>query len=273
MQSSFSEVSLFTILISTLLILLFAAIIIYFIFLYQKKRYRHERELLELHETFSKTLLQSKLEIQEQTLDHIAKELHANFGHIVSLININLSELLSRPTESMKEGIIETKSLAKQLLTEMKALSASLNTDHIMHIGFVDALNNELERLAKLKKYQIRFTKCGEEYRLPAEHEIILFRLCQEIFNNTVKYAKASAITVSINYQPSHFLLEITDNGIGFNLEIVSSQSAAKESTGFVNMKKRAKLINAELIINSGDEGGTSIHISIPRNLTTKNEG
>jgi len=264
MQSSLSEVSFLTILVSTLLILLFSGVIIYFLFLYQKKRYHHEREVIELRESFSQTLLQSKLEIQEQTLDHIAKELHANFSHLVSLININLSEILPQGTSPMKESIIETKSLAKQLLSELKALSASLNTDHIMHIGFVSAVDNELARLTKAKKYKVSFTKTGEEYRLSPEHEIILFRLCQEVFNNIMKYAKATSVFVLISYQPDHMTMEITDDGIGFDVGKAMNTSAEKQSTGLVNMKKRAKLINAEIFIESRENAGTTIKIIIP---------
>lgn len=265
MQTSFSEVSVLTVLVSTILLVIFGSIIIYFIFLQQRKRYRHEREVLELREVFSQTLLQSKLEIQEQTLDHIAKELHANFSHLVSLININLSEILPHGSGEMKESIVETKSLAKQLLSELKVLSVSLNTDHIMQIGFIKAIDNELGRLAKAKKYQISFTKSGEEYRLSPEHEIILFRLCQEVFNNIVKYSKASAVSVSITYQPTAFRLEIADNGTGFNIDEALKQSAEKESTGLLNIKKRAKLISAEVSIESKENAGTTIKIIIPR--------
>jgi signal transduction histidine kinase len=223
-----------------------------------------------LRESFSQTLLQSKLEIQEQTLDHIAKELHANFSHLVSLININLSEILPQGSDEMKESIVETKSLAKQLLSELKALSASLNTDHIMHIGFANALNNELDRLRKAKKYQISVTKSGEECKLPPEHEIILFRLCQEVLNNTVKYAKATTIRVSIDYLSDHIQLTITDNGVGFNKDEIARLSAEKESTGILNINKRAKLINAEVFIDSKENGGTTVRLIIPHHKTDK---
>src|SRR5687767_793739 len=93
-----SEITSFTIIISTLLILSFAVIIVYFLFLYQNKRHSHQKEVMELRENFNQTLLQSKLEIQEQTLDHISKELHANFSHLVSLININLASILPQTT-------------------------------------------------------------------------------------------------------------------------------------------------------------------------------
>lgn len=265
MQTSTSEITSLTIIISTILILFFGGIIIYFLFLYQRKRYRHQKEVLELREAFSQTLLQSKLEIQEQTLDHIAKELHANFSHLVSLININLAEILPQSSLEMKDNIVETKSLAKQLLSELKALSASLNTDHIMHIGFSKALDNELVRLSKTKKYQVTFSKSGEEYRLPPEHEIILFRICQEVLNNIVKYAKASSVMTLIHYKPAGFRLEITDNGIGFDVDETIKKSTENDSTGLLNIQKRAKLINGKVEITSAETKGTTVAIEIPR--------
>lgn len=256
-----------TILISTTLILMFGAMIIYFLFLYQGKRYRHQREVMELREAFTQTLLQSKLEIQEQTLDHISKELHANFSHLVSLININLSEILPQSPNETRENILETKSLAKQLLADLKALSASLNTDHIMKIGFVKALENELGRLSKIKKYQVRYVKTGEEFHLSPEHEIILFRLCQEVLNNIVQYAKATSITAELSFS-TDLKLVIHDDGIGFNIELANHQGAEKESTGLLNIKKRAKLMNGDVRIESREGLGTTVTIVIPRNLS-----
>ena len=92
-MSDSTQVLTIIIIVSTILLALFGAIVVRYIFLYQQKRFRHQHEVLEMREAFGRTLLQSRLEIQEQTLDHIAKELHANFSHLVSLININLSEI------------------------------------------------------------------------------------------------------------------------------------------------------------------------------------
>ncbi len=264
MPASSSQIISLTIIISTCLLLIFGIIITRYIFLYQKKRYRHQQEVLELRETFTQTLLQSKIEIQEQTLDHISKELHANFSHLVSLININLSEILPHSSGETKDNILETKSLAKQLLSELKALSASLNTDHIMKIGFVSALENEINRLGKSKKYQISFTKSGEEYRLSPDKEIILLRLCQEALNNILKYAKANSITILLEYTDATLKIEISDDGVGFDPEEVNRLSAEKQSTGLLNMQKRANLINAEFLIFSQPGKGTKINISIP---------
>lgn len=250
------------IIITTVLVLIFSGAVIYALFSYQRKKFRHQQELLEIREANTQALLQSRLAIQEQTLDHISKELHANISHLVSLININLSEILPQSPLNQRENIIETKSLAKQLMSELKNLSASLNTDHIIHIGFVKALENELNRL--VKKYEVVTTKNGEEYRMLPEHEIILFRLCQEVLNNVVNYANATQIATSLTFSPDYFTLTIADNGVGFNVEEALRRSAEKQSTGLLNMKERAAVIKSEFTISSQNGEGTIVTIHIP---------
>lgn len=252
------------IVVSTLLLAVFGAIIVRYVFLYQRKRYRHQQEVVEMREAFNQTLLQSKLEIQEQTLDHIAKELHANFSHLISLININLQEILPQSSSDMKESILETKSLAKQLLSELKALSASLNTDHIMQIGFGKALDNELTRLGNTRKFRIALLREGQAYRLSPEKEIILFRLCQEVLNNSLRYSKAQSIQATLDYAPDHFTVILTDDGIGFDPEEALRNRGDKSSTGLSNIMKRARLIDATVSIESHIDQGTTVTITIP---------
>jgi signal transduction histidine kinase len=265
MPSPATEIISQTIAISTLFLLLVGAFATRYVFLYQRKRFVHQQEMMELKEAFSHTLLQSKLEIQEQTLDHIAKELHANVGHLVSLIQIGLEELSMQTSGKAKENTLETQGLTKQLFSELRALNASLNTDLIMHIGFVQALNNELIRLGTAKKYRISFNKTGQEYRLRPEHEIILFRLCQEVLNNVAKHAEAKALSITLNYSPAEFVLEIADDGKGFNVEQALEQSGEKSSTGLINIQKRARIINGTVHISSSPGNGTTFIISIKK--------
>lgn len=266
MQPSFSEVTYLTVIISTLLLLFFGSLLVYYFFHQQKKRYQHLQEVAELRESFNQILLQSKLEIQEQTLDHIAKELHANFSHLVSLININLSAILSESQGNTRENILETKSLAKQLMAELKVLSVSLNSDYLMKTGFAKALGNELDRLSRTGRYKVILTKTGQEYRIRPEQEIILYRLCQEILNNIIKHAEAKAVEVTLDYSPSLFKVQIKDDGKGFDMAFSKEKSAEMQSTGLLNMSNRAKLIYAELNITSEPGKGTLVSVSIPFN-------
>jgi signal transduction histidine kinase len=258
-----SEIIGLTITITTLLLCIIGAFAARYVFLYQRKRYKHQEELVELKDTFSKTLMISKIETQEKTLDHIAKELHANIGHNASLININLQELAQQTTGPVRENINDTKIIVKELLAEIRGLNASLNTDHIMHIGFAEALHKELLRIGKVKKYKISYTKNGLEYRLPPEKEIVLFRLCQEILTNIVQHADANTISVSLNYYQETFVVEIADNGIGFNMEEYILNSSNNSSTGIINIQKRANIIDAEIKIETEPSNGCKFIITI----------
>jgi signal transduction histidine kinase len=265
MPNSSSEIISQTIAISTIFLLIVGAFATRYVFLYQRKRFTHQQEMNDLKDAFNKTLMQSKLEIQEQTLDHIAKELHDNVGQLASLVQIGLEELSLQTTGKTRENALETRLIAAKLFGELRTLGASFNSDYIMHIGLANALNNELTRLGKAKNYKTTFTKTGQEYRLEPGDEIILFRLCQEVLNNIVKYADATVITVIINYLPELFSLSIADNGIGFDVAQALAQSAEKESTGLINIQKRAKLINAAISIESAPGNGAKFIIDIPK--------
>jgi signal transduction histidine kinase len=264
MQNSPAEIISLTIGITTIFLFIVGAFSVRYIFLYQKKGFRHREEVADMREVFKQTLLQSKLEIQEQTLDHVAKELHATVGQLVSLIQIELEELAIHASGKIKENTFEMQVLIQQLFAELKSLNGSLNTDHIMHIGFLQALTNELTRLENTDKFHTNFSKAGEEFRLRPEHEIILFRLCQEVLNNIVKHAHAKVISILINYSNSEFILEIADDGKGFNIEKALEQSGETVSTGLINIQKRATLINGLVTIKSNPGHGTKfiIHIS-----------
>lgn len=264
MQQNFSEVTYLTIIISTVLLFIFSSLLMFYFTQIQKRKFRHQQEVLELRDSFNQILLQSKLEIQEQTLDHIAKELHANFSHLVSLININLSAILAESNGSVRDHIIETKFLAKQLMADLKVLSVSLNSDHIMKTGFLKALEKELDRLRKTGKYDVTQMQTGQTYHLRPERGIILFRLCQEILNNIVKHSDAKTIKVSLDYTLSSLNLIISDDGKGFDLEASKINRDENESTGLMNIANRAKLINAELTIQSTIGSGTTVTVIIP---------
>jgi signal transduction histidine kinase len=264
MQQTFSEETYITIILSTTLLLLFGGFIVFYFFHQQKKRFQHEHEVSSLRESFNQSILQSKLEMQELTLDHISKELHANFSHLVSLININLAAAMPGSEGTIKKHIVEAKELAKQLMADLKTLSVSLNSDHMMKVGFKKALEKELSRLEKTGKYHITYYSSEDVARLPPEKEIILFRLCQEILNNIVRHSKATAVAVSLVRDLNCLLLTIEDNGIGFDPDIAREKSIEKSSTGLMNIAGRAKLVHADLTLESRPGKGTNVKVIVP---------
>jgi signal transduction histidine kinase len=239
-------------------------------YLYLYKSYKRKRiidDLLLKQQQHEKLLLTSRLEIQEQTLQHLSSELHDNLSQLLSVININLTVLPeifhTQPAEALQK-INDTKAMGKELMGEIKALSVSLNTHHIMHTGFRNALSHELSRLQKTGQYQTEFCTSGEEYRLPPENEIILFRITQEILNNIVKHARAKNITATLHYSPESFNLTISDDGKGFDYQATINRKDKTDSTGLRNLLHRAQLINASLIVNSQPGQGATVTIKLP---------
>jgi signal transduction histidine kinase len=265
MPENFSTVTTLTIIITTLLLLVLGSIIVYFLFLYQRKRFRHQRELIQMREIFHQTLLQSKLEIQEQTLNHISKEIHDHFSPGLWSVKTALKFTLPEEPDAIKRKVDESVEQLQQMYDQMRALSLSLNTDQIMRVGLKQSLQNELNRLNKFGEYQTNFTLKGSETYIDPEKSIILFRICQEIMNNIVKHANASIINLTMDFRGENILMIISDNGKGFNPEKTLNDPAKTESTGLHNIFNRAKLIEATTEIKSGAGKGTEIIITLPK--------
>lgn len=263
MYTYLSQINTPTIVVTTLLQVSIGGLLIFFVLYFQRKRFRHKQEMLQLKESFNQNLLQSKLEIQEQTLNHISRELHDNISPLISIIQLNLGAPALKKNQGIQPEIAELKVNTNQLMAELKSLSVTLNTDHIMHIGFAEALWFELDRLERTKIFNTIRTVTGEKFRLRPEHEIILFRMCQEILNNIVKHAHAKNISVALNYLPGEYRLVISDDGIGFDPAVLDSEDSGKTSTGLRNIQSRAKLINAQLSISSTPGKGTTTSITV----------
>ncbi len=90
------------------------------------------------------------------------------------------------------------------------------------------------------------------------KHEIILFRILQEFFSNSVKYSEAECLNVTLDYQDTQLLITATDNGIGFDV------LSAEKGSGLINMKSRAELINAAFYLVSQPDEGVTLSIKYP---------
>jgi hypothetical protein len=193
-------------------------------------------------------------------LQHLAVELHDNLGQIASIIKINLNTLKFDDTEKAKTKIEDTKELTRQLITDIKLLSASLNGNRITELGLVKGLELEVERLNRTGQFEASLCFDGQEIALEDNKAIILFRMAQEILNNAVKHSGAKRIEISINITGNLFTLAIVDNGMGFNLE----EKVKSGGSGLLNLQSRAKLIQAQVSVQSSVGNGTKISIELP---------
>lgn len=243
--------------------LLFIFFLFVFIFLLAFiLRYRMRlKENKELKMQFSQTLLQSQLEIQEQTLQHISRELHDNLGQVASLIKINLLTIPIGDAAKAQQKLEDTRELTRQLITDIKSLSVSLGGDRIAQTGLAAALQTEMERINRTEQFSAIFEQQGTLAEPDNDKAIILYRMVQEVLNNMVKHSDAKQIKLTLTATKNFLTLAISDDGKGFDVIATKQQ---QHGAGLRNLEKRAALIHAQLDIQSTIGEGTRITIELP---------
>ena len=252
------------IILASVFLIIVAIGIIVLILVYQKKQLQYIGEKKQLKVTFEKEILESKLEIQEQTLKNISQEIHDNIGQVLSLVKLNINTMNCNEPVQIQTKINDSRQLITKAIQDLRDLSRSLNTDYIVDAGLAKALEYELDMIRKTGVYKVSFNIEGKQYRLGNQKELILFRIVQEVLNNIMKHAKATLIDVKLLFDPALFTLKIVDNGVGFNTSRIEHNDYSKLGLGVRNMHNRAKMIDTHFQITSAPKQGTSIVLTLP---------
>ena len=246
-------------------------IVIVFVFsffaVFRKRQSKNIIDKKDMQSKHEQALLQTQIEIQEQTLKTISQEIHDNVGQVLSLAKLNLGTFETMESEANQVKINDTKQLVSKAINDLRDLSRSLHGDKIAELGLQDSVANELKILQNTGQYQTALYITGDNYKLEEQKEMVLFRIVQESLNNAIKHAKAKNININIAYQPELFSLIISDDGSGFDPGALQS---AETGIGLKSMQNRAALIGAAFTLNSQNGNGTTITIELKRNnLTT----
>ncbi len=232
------------------LVVIFCAIIIK---LYIKKIKEHNQKEI----AFQKAINDAILETQEQVLNNISQDLHDDAGQQLTYINFQLENLKldSAELNTLLEPLSQS---VGNLSNSIRSISHSLNNQLLLQQDLFKAIATEVERLQKNPKIKIVLNQEeSAKKEFTANEKIVIYRIFQEIINNTLKHAKARQISVTIATTPS-FVMTVQDNGKGFDQNVVGN----KQSLGLQNMTSRAAIINYELTIHSEIGVGTTITLS-----------
>lgn len=246
------------------LIIISSLIIIFFV-IFQKRKNKLLLDKIKQQQAFEEELSNTQIEIQEQTLKNIGQELHDNIGQLLSVANMQLSIMSTQVEETLREQFSETKNVVKESLSEVRALSRTLNSDVIINRGFQQSVESEIERLNKLKIVEATITINGnQEAFVYNKDSIILFRIFQEFISNTIKYASAKHLKIELNYQKDKLIMVVSDDGKGFDLNNI------EKGSGLINMESRAQLIQSDFQLNSELDKGTELKLIYPYRKDTK---
>lgn len=260
MQTGKNDIIIF-LLVTTVIILLLTGLIILLIYLYKKKQFVYEQNLEKLKLDHEKTLMSAQLEIQENTFQHISREIHDNINLSLTLAKLNLNTLNLCDKERLTSQVNSSIHLISQSIANLSDISKSLNSNIITSQGLITAIKIEIGRIRETGLFGIDLHITGEPVYMDTQKELIIFRIIQEAFNNIIKHAKATNTGLSLHYNPSELFITIRDDGSGFIFsENVSSDKPG--GAGLKNMETRTKMIGGKMQLKSIISEGTVLSFS-----------
>lgn len=222
------------------------------------ERKRLEKELIDKELEKQRAINQASIDTQEQERTEIGKELHDNVNQVLTTTKLYLELAASNP--EMKDQLIEksTKNII-YVINEIRQLSRSLMNPSLGDLGLTDALRDLAENIHFTKKLHLNLDLDEVVDTLLDENQkVMLFRISQEILNNTIKHAQAT--TVDVKLVPVHDQVElmIKDDGKGFEI------SKVKKGAGLKNIQNRVYLAGGTLDILSKPGKGTTTIVKCP---------
>lgn len=244
----------------TLFIIVLTMIFIYVVFIKKKTTLLIEQKEKDLR--FEKELATSQVEIKEQTLNYIGQELHDDLGQKLSVVRLRQNQLIAKLKNAEKEELNELNELLGECIQDIRNLSKTLITEQIIHFGLAESIEREVHRIQKLKLLKIEFITQKQDIDISPKHGLILFRIIQESISNILKHSKAKNVSIRLEDDSRILRINISDNGKGFNTNDI------QDGSGLKNMELRAKLIHAELSIQSELNKGTQTLITYYKHLS-----
>ena len=245
----------------TLTLMLFAFTLIIFLITHKKKRYEHLLEKQQMEATYQNQLLQSRLEVQEQSFRFYSDEIHDNIGQLLSIVKMQLYNIKSHSTEpEIISSAAAGTDLLSKAITDLRNVSHTLNSTYVDNVGLEAAIKKDLDYISSAKSLSCSLHKTGEEYDLGNECDLLIFRIVQEAIANAIKHGAPTAIDISLDYGEEYFTIGVSDNGSGFDINAVE-----QSGLGLNNMHIRAKLLNGELFVTSGKEKGTKVVLKVKK--------
>jgi len=230
------------------LVLLISSISLWF--LYQQRQKRKNQEILTLKREQQVQTLESLIEGEEKERMRIAKELHDGVNVDLSAIKYKLTSLLEKNNQVINEAV----TMIDKSCEQVRAISHNLIPPSLKNFSLIESLEDFCTTSNGVHKPQITFNHIGETVHIAKKAEVNIFRIVQELVNNSIKHAKASEIAVQISHRDNAIQLTIEDNGEGFDKE-----KSTGNGIGLQNVQSRIDYLNAKLDFHSTEKGASYI--------------
>lgn len=241
----------------TLMFLILSFFVVFMFVFENKKKHEHIKEKKLMNEQFKTEIIKAEMDVREENLKQIARELHDNIGQLVTQMKLHNMKTAKMIPESKAELMNEGDEIVNNIIEELRRLTTNFNGNDVLINGLESAIAKDVERLRSVTGLFINLEVSENYPLLTHEKNIFAFRMYQEITNNAIKHADASLISIELMPCNSKLCLIISDNGVGFDVKNI------QRGSGLSNLEDRCALINAKMKIDSKPGEGTCIAIVI----------
>ena len=216
--------------------------------------------LAELSEQRS-DLAQKLISTQESTLRHISRELHDEFGQVLTAIGSMLRRAGNHIPEGSppREDLKEVQEIAQATLNNIRTLSQALHPVLLEEAGLESTLDWYIPTVERQTGLVLHYEKSGQSFPVETSAGVHIYRVAQEALNNVSRHSGAREAWVHLKFLPDSLELEVEDRGTGFVAEKI------QRGIGLVAMRERAELIGATLVVTPRAQGGTTVRLQIPK--------
>ena len=236
-----------------------AAILITGLYLIQWNR-RLFAQLAALSEQRSE-LAQKLISTQESTLRHISRELHDEFGQILTAVGSMLARAEKHAPEAsvLRAELREVSEIAQSTLENVRSLSQALHPVTIDEAGLESTLAWYLPTVERQTGIAVSYEKSGEPFSVDSGAAIHAYRVLQEALNNVTRHSGAKQAWIRLRFLPAALELEVEDHGKGL------PPRSNHHGIGLVAMRERAQLLGGTIEFSRPEAGGTLVRLRIPR--------
>ena len=205
-------------------------------------------------------LAQKLIATQESTLRHISRELHDEFGQVLTAIGSLLSRVEKQVPQGapLRQDLQEVREIAQSTLNNIRSLSQALHPVLLDEQGLESTLDWYIPMVERQTGLKLHYEKSGSAFPVNGTAGVQVYRVLQEALNNVKRHAGAPEAWVRLKFQSDSVTLEVEDHGRGF------SPAAAHQGIGLVGMRERAELVQGSLQVVPREGGGTIVRLVVP---------
>jgi len=249
--------------------LLLASSLILFFVRYQRRLIRQQADMQKAELEHKQLLLNSIVQSQEGERMRISKDLHDHVGSSLSRMRLDVSGILNTDADmaGIKKIASATKADIDRIIEDIRNISHSLSPAGLELWGFHEALGEYCDKVGKSSGIEIHIydSSDGLLRHLPFDDALSLFRVVQELINNTIKHANAHTITINTLKEADMVVLKYADDGKGMD-----RSSNKSDGIGIYNIESRLSMIEARYEIRSSPGKGYSFEARIPEKRVSK---